>query len=303
MARQLTYEQRIALINKWKNPPGASEQLRLERAERMVKQAVLRHQPFQGLDITVASKGSYPNNTNVRGDSDVDIMVKLNDPIHTEGLAAWWFGQPARYAGPWTRQKLRQEVEDALTNHFGWVDTDHNLAVYVPEVVGSRPSIDVVPCFKWVAYDTTVPGGEYVGSVVYGRNGKRVINWPELQLANGRTKNTNTKYRYKFVVRVLKNVENDLASEGVIKALPSYFSECLIYNVPDNVLLLDGSLDSVVRESLREVYQQLTGAWFSYLRMVEPNGIKKVFGEGQKWTEKDARELIERAWYYLNYES
>ncbi|MFJ5020934.1 hypothetical protein [Streptomyces goshikiensis] len=96
MARQLTYEQRIALINKWKNPPGASEQLRLERAERMVKQAVLRHEPFQGLDITVASKGSYPNNTNVRGDSDVDIMVKLNDPLPyggTGGLVVWAAGQ------------------------------------------------------------------------------------------------------------------------------------------------------------------------------------------------------------------
>ncbi|MET9854940.1 hypothetical protein ABZY57_18590 [Streptomyces sp. NPDC006450] len=77
------------------NPPGASEQLRLERAERMVKQAVLRHVPFQGLDITVASKGSYPNNANDRGDGDVDITVKLNGPFHTEGLAAWWFGQQA----------------------------------------------------------------------------------------------------------------------------------------------------------------------------------------------------------------
>ncbi|MFJ7063487.1 nucleotidyltransferase [Streptomyces microflavus] len=297
MARQLTYEQRIALINKWKNPPGDSEELRLQRAERMVKQAVLRHEPFQGLDITVASKGSYPNNTNVRGDSDVDIMVKLNDPFHTNGF----LGPQNFYTGPWTRQKLRQEVEDALTNHFGWVDTDHNLAVYVPEVAGSRPSIDVVPCFKWVAHDSSVPGGGHVGSVVYGRDGKRVINWSELQLANGRTKNNNTNYRYKFVVRVLKNVENDLASEGVIEALPSYFSECLIYNVPDD-LLRDGSLDSVVRESLREVYRQLTGAWFSHLRMVEPNGVKKVFGEGQKWTEKHARELIEGAWYYLNYE-
>ncbi|PAX86719.1 nucleotidyltransferase [Streptomyces albidoflavus] len=302
MARQLTYDQRIALINKWKSPPGASEQLRLERAERMVKEAVARHEPFQGFDITVASKGSYPNNTNVRGDSDVDIMVKLNDPFHTEGLAAWWFGQQPRYTGPWTQRKLRQEVEDALTNHFGSVDTDHNLALYVPEVVGSRPSIDVVPCFKWVAYDSMAPGGEYVGSVVYGRNGKRVINWPEFQLANGRTKNANTKYRYKFAVRVLKNVENVLASEGVITALPSYFSECLIYNVPDHVMLGVDSLDEVVRESLREVYRQLTGAWFSSQRMVEPNGIKKVFGEGQKWTEKDARELIEGAWYYLNYE-
>ncbi|MGV9812760.1 nucleotidyltransferase domain-containing protein [Streptomyces cellulosae] len=299
MARQLTITQRLALINKWKNPPGPSEQLRLERAERMVKSAVNRHGPFRGLDITVAAKGSYPNKTNVRGDSDVDIMVKLNDPCHTDGAAAWWFGEQAD-AGTWTRTRLREEVHAALTNHFGWVDADHNIAFYVPEVVGSRPSIDVVPCFKWVTYDFSAPGGQYVGSVVYGRNRKRIINWPEYQLANGRTKNTNTNLRYKFVVRVLKNVENDLATEGVIKALPSYFSECLIYNVP-NSLFLAGDFDDAVRASLEEVYRQLTRTWAGPQRMVEPNGIKKVFGEGQKWTEKDARELIEGAWYYLGY--
>ncbi|SDG18096.1 nucleotidyltransferase domain-containing protein [Streptomyces griseoaurantiacus] len=298
MARQLTITQRLALINKWKNPPGPSEQLRLERAERMVKSAVNRHGPFRGLDIMVAAKGSYPNKTNVRGDSDVDIMVKLNDPCHTDGAAAWWFGEQAD-AGTWTRTRLREEVYAALTNHFGWVDADHNIAFCVPEVVGSRPSIDVVPCFKWVTYDFSAPGGQYVGSVVYGRNRKRIINWPEYQLANGRTKNTNTNLRYKFVVRVLKNVENDLATEGVIKALPSYFSECLIYNVPDDVLLA-GDFDDAVRASLQEVYRQIT-SFFGPQRMWEPNGMKKVFGEGQKWTEKDARELIEGAWYYLGY--
>ncbi|MEW2133314.1 nucleotidyltransferase [Streptomyces sp. NPDC005435] len=300
MARQLTYDQRLVLINKWKSPPGPSEKRRLERAERMVRAAVSQHEPFQALDITVAAKGSYPNKTNVRGDSDVDIMVKLNDPIHTDGVAEWWFGQPARYRGPWTKAALREQVHAALTNHFGWVDADHNLAFYVPEVVGSRPSIDVVPCFKWVKYDSTVPGGEYVGSVVYGRDGKKVINWPELQLANGRTKNDNTNQRYKFVVRVLKNVENDLAAEGVIKALPSYFSECLIYNVSDHVLLA-GDLDAAVRASLREVYRQIT-SFFGPQRMREPNGMKKVFGEGQKWSEKDARALIENALHYLGYE-
>lgn len=301
MARQLAYGQRLALINKWKDPPGPSEELRLQRAERMVKAAVSRHGPFQGLDITVAAKGSYPNKTNVRGDSDVDIMVKLNEPVHTDGMAEWWFGgPPAGYRGPWTKTKLREEVHAALTNHFGWVDADHNLAFYVPEVADSRPSIDVVPCFKWVTYDLAAPGGEYVGSVVYGRNGKRVINWPELQLANGRTKNTDTNLRYKSVVRVLKNVENDLAAEGVIKALPSYFSECLIYNVPDHVLLT-GDFDDAVRASLQEVHRQITSL-FGPQRMWEPNRMKKVFGAGQKWNEKHARELIENAWHYLGYE-
>ncbi|WP_199930797.1 nucleotidyltransferase domain-containing protein [Streptomyces sp. CB02923] len=296
----MSYAQRLVVIRRWRNPPGPSEQDRLKRAERMVKDAVDRHQPFQGLDITVASKGSYPNKTNVRGDSDVDIMVKLNKPFHTDGLESWWFGQRTQHTGPWTAALLREEVHAALSNHFGWVDADHNIAFYVPEVSGSRPSIDVVPCFKWVKYDITAPEGEYVGSVVYGRDGKRVINWPELQLANGCTKNTDTKQRYKFVVRVLKNAENDLASQGVIEAAPSYLSEFLIYNVPDHVLLA-GDFDDAVRLSLQEVYRQLTAVFLGPQLMVEPNEIKRVFGEGQKWDEKQARELIEGAWHYLGY--
>ncbi|GAA2474100.1 nucleotidyltransferase [Streptomyces mauvecolor] len=299
MARQLTDDQRLALINKWKTPPGASEQDRLERAERMVKDAINQHEAFQGPEITVEAKGSYPNKTNVRGDSDVDIMVKLNDPFHTDGMAAWYFGQPNQFTGPWTAATLRKEVHTALAAYFGSVDADHNLAFYVPEVIGSRPSIDVVPCFKWVQYDSTAPGGAYVGSVVYGRDGTRVINWPELQLANGRAKNTNTKYRYKFVVRVLKNVENDLAAEGVIKPLPSYFSECLIYNVRDDIFL-SGGLDDAVRACLVEVHRQVSSFW-SLLCMREPNQRKKLFGDGQKWNAFHARELIEGAWRYLGY--
>ncbi|WP_367140606.1 MULTISPECIES: nucleotidyltransferase domain-containing protein [Streptomyces] len=296
MARQLTEVQRLALISKWKSPPGPAEQDRLERAERMVREAVSQHEPFRDLSITVAAKGSYPNNTNVRGDSDVDIKVQLNDPFYYDGP---WSGAN-KYTGPWTEDKLRQEVRAALTRRFGTVDANHNLAFYVPEVAGSRPSIDVVPCFKYTLSDSAAPEGRYVGSIVFGRDGKQVINWPELQLLNGRAKNTRTNLRYKFVVRVLKSVENDLADEGVITPLPSYFSECLVYNVPDHVLLT-GSLDDAVRSSLQEVYRQLTSPWPGTSRMVEPNEVKKLFGPGQKWDEKDARELVEGAWSYLNY--
>ncbi|WKV74059.1 hypothetical protein AW27_022675 [Streptomyces sp. PCS3-D2] len=300
MAHQLTYEQRIALLNKWKNPPGPSEKLRLDRAERMVRDAIARYAPFQGLAITVDPKGSYPNNTNVRSDSDVDIKVQMNECFFYDGAS--WLAKPDRYSGQWTPEKLRAEVEQALVQHFGAIDTDHNIAFNVPEVAGSRPSTDVVPCFKYVLYDSTAVGGHYEGSVVYGRDGKKIVNWPELQLTNGRTKNTNTKLRYKFVVRVLKNVENDLAAQGVIKALPSYFSECLIYNVPDHAFL-NGGFDDAIQASLREVHRQLTSTWFGAQGMMEPNGVKKVFGEGQKWDTKDARELIEGAWHYLGYGS
>ncbi|MFF3653613.1 hypothetical protein ACFYXV_33865 [Streptomyces sp. NPDC002181] len=297
MARQLTTDQRLTLINKWKSPPGPAEQDRLDRAERMVRAAISAHEPFRDVAVEVSAKGSYPNKTNVRGDSDVDIKVQLNECFYYDG-------QPlpphAEYVGPWTKDILRQEVHAALTAAFGDVDADHNVAFYVPEVVGSRPSTDVVPCFKYVLFDGTVVGGKHEGSVVFGRDGKKIVNWPELQLANGRAKNNATNQRFKFAVRVLKNVENDLTAEGVIDALPSYFSECLIYNVPDHILR-DGNLDDAVRGSLLEVYRQLDSASMEWKLMMEPNGVKMVFGEGQKWDEQDALNLIRHGWHYLNY--
>ncbi|MEU8779463.1 hypothetical protein [Streptomyces sp. NPDC048606] len=294
----MTTDQRLALIGKWKSPPGPAEQERLERAERMVRAAINRHEPFRGVAIKVEAKGSYPNNTNVRGDSDVDIKVQMNECFYYDGQS--WLSEGPDYVGPWTKDKLRREVHTALTESFGDVDADHNIAFYVPEVFGSRPSTDVVPCFKYVLYDSTVAGGKHEGSVVFGRDGKKIVNWPELQLANGRAKNNATHQRYKCAVRVLKNVENDLTAEGIIDALPSYFSECLIYNVPDHIFL-DGNLDDAVRGSLLEVYRQLDSPGMEWKRMVEPNGVKMVFSEGQKWDEQDALNLILHGWRYLNY--
>ncbi|WP_326683104.1 hypothetical protein OHB31_00075 [Streptomyces microflavus] len=298
MAKQLTTYERLALISKWKSPPGLSEARRLKRAEDMVQAAIDQHAAFSGVDIHVEAKGSYPNNTNVRGDSDVDIKVQLNECFYYDGRVPVLAGPD--YEGPWTKDRLRSEVHEALTDSFGYVDAEHNIAFYIPEVLGSRPSIDVVPCFRYVLYEDAAPGGMYEGSVVFGgRDGKKVVNWPELQLANGGAKNTDTHQRYKFVVRVLKCVENELTAEGVIEALPSYLSECLVYNVPNPVFKTE-SLDDAVRASLLDIYQRLDSVTERRL-MVEPNEVKMLFGADQKWDEQHALELIIYGWHYLSY--
>ncbi|MEV6208673.1 hypothetical protein [Kitasatospora sp. NPDC051914] len=307
MDKRLTEQERRALLDKWISPATEAEADRQERAERMVKQAIHAHPPFAGLDLKVEAKGSYRNNTNVRADADVDIKVQLNRPVHADFLQ---FVNPLRrqtllgdpYDGPWRPGKLRQEVFAALDNYFaGPIDADHNIAFNIPAVPGSRPSIDVVPCFRYLLYSGFNCDRCDEGSIVYPRDGKEIVNWPDQQLSNGRAKNNRTNRRYKFVVRVLKAVENELAAQGVIKPLPSYFSECLIYNVPDD-RLAGGTFDDAVRESLAYLARELHW-WFgdSGRAMVEPNGIKKVFGPGQKWTIDDARTLVNSALTYLNY--
>ncbi|MFE7413845.1 nucleotidyltransferase family protein [Streptomyces laurentii] len=73
-----------------------AEAERQRRAERTVREAVADHGAFADLDITVAAKGSYPNRTNVRSDSDADIKVQINDPFHARtDPQRFRFGGPA----------------------------------------------------------------------------------------------------------------------------------------------------------------------------------------------------------------
>ncbi|MFF1643215.1 hypothetical protein ACFVXA_37510 [Streptomyces sp. NPDC058246] len=302
---RLTPQQRINKLDQWKSPPSTAEEARLARARRMVTSAVKQHPPFAGLGLIVEPKGSWANNTNVSSDSDMDIKVEFTQRIFQgspAGMTYWGLVlQNADYMGPWTPEKFRSELGIALRRASNAVDASHNVAFYVPSVPGSRPDTDVVPCFTY--FHRPAFGDSRRGTVVFTKDGKHIVNWSQQQLDNGRAKNNRTGNRYKFAVRALKSVENDLAAMGKIKRLPSYFMECLIYNVPDTALKNSFSLDLAFRAALDHLRGQFN-FWSLTANpdaMVEPNGIKKLFGPGQKWTQSDARQLVTAAWDYLGY--
>ncbi|MEV8543197.1 hypothetical protein [Streptomyces sp. NPDC051572] len=301
---QLSPDERIAKLTRWKNPPSAAEEQRLERARRMVTRAVQQHPPFANLGLSVEPKGSWANNTNVSSDSDVDIKVEFTQRTYqsssASGMNFWELALPPNgYKGPWTPEAFRQELGVALKGVSSAVDATHNVAFYVPDVPGSRPSTDVVPCFTYLRQPGwNRPAAQ--GTVVFTKDGKHIVNWSHQQLINGREKNKRTNHRYKFAVRALKAIENDLVQLGEIEDLPSYFMECLIYNVPDSVLTSD-SLDTAFEGALAHLRQQCSFWWGNTDALVEPNEIKKLFQSGQKWEPADARQLLDAAWHYLNY--
>ncbi|WP_051813969.1 hypothetical protein [Kitasatospora sp. MBT63] len=306
MVTPLTLVQRQALLRKWIMPASVTEDEYWKRAARMVDEAIAAHPAFAPVrsKLKVYAKGSYPNNTNVRANSDVDISVQLNEPQYADyhPMTNHWQRRQRLpdYEGIWTPALLRAEVGKALTAKFGTIDTSHRVAFYVPPVFNSRPSIDVVPAFRYVQFTNPQCTEGTEGSMVHCTDGKTIVNWPQQQMDNGRAKSTRTNNRYKYVVRVLKSVEDTLTAGKVIDEVPSYFSECLVYNVPDSVLTF-GDFDASVRETLRHLDREL-GYWMGhYQTMVEPNGIKKLFGDEQKWSVATAREFVKQSMTYLNY--
>jgi hypothetical protein len=300
----MTSADREALLSRWIKPSSDDEQEQQDRAKRMVTDAVKAHSPLKTANLYVFAKGSYANNTNVRRDSDVDIVVECQACNYYDYLPGQDPTTPrgTQYEGEWTPSKLRTEVTTALNNAFGQsgVDASGKIALVVAAVPGSRPSIDVVPSFDYYRYDDPQRITSHRGSCVWPKASlTKIVNWPDQQLANGRAKNKRTGQRYKNYVRALKNAENVLAKADIIKPKPSYLMECLVWNVADSTLK-SGTLDSGFRSTLVELWQGLADDG-NYVEWAEPNDLKYLFRGGQKWSLSDAKEVVLETWRFLDY--
>ncbi|WP_327427296.1 nucleotidyltransferase domain-containing protein [Streptomyces sp. NBC_01236] len=291
-------------LARYKAPSSNTEQEKQERAERMVRKAVEGWNGFDGIGIRFLPKGSYKNNTNVRADSDVDIAVihkgfnYYNDSALYEADKIHSSVSIKRLAGASFRAELEKATRSAYGNDC---DTSGSTAIEIAEN-GGRVKADVVPSFEHrkYYYDTMGKVRYFEGTTTRRTNGDWVINYPEQQYANGVAKNNRTGMRYKQMVRILKRVENDLVVAGKIEALPSYFMECLVYRVPDGRFNHGGlsPLTDDITSVITYIWNE-TKPGGSAKDWHEPNGIKPLFGAGQKWSMEDAHQLALNAWQNL----
>ena len=302
--------ERQALLDRWMSRHSDAEELRMDRAERMVTAAIDAHPAFDDYRhvIKVYAKGSYANQTNVRLDSDVDVVVENTD------LFYYRYNPPSAapapdpnstpYSGRWDDPvEWRAEVTSALCNRFGAseVDTSGKVALTISEVPGSRPSTDVVPSFEYRRFDASDRSVVYQGTRVFDTEGKSIDNYPAQQKVNGTAKDGHTSGRYKKYVRALKSAENYLVEQGTIEDLPSYFMECLVYNVPNLDIQTGGSLDDGFRATLAYLIVNLSEDTFDDSKWYEPNGLKYLFRGTKKWTADDGLLLAVRTWMHLGY--
>lgn len=304
--------ERKPLLDRWMSRSSASEDERMDRAERMVRAAIDAHPAFDGYrsSIKVYAKGSYANQTNVRADSDVDVVVENRDLYYYRYNPTSSTPAPDPNASPYTgrwddKDEWRTEVTRALYNAFGTsqVDTSGKVALTIAEVPGSRPSADVVPSFEFRRFDAADRSVVHHGSRVFSTDGKAIDNFPAQQKSNGVEKDRLTSGRYKKYVRALKSAENYLAENGTISDLPSYFMECLVWNVPNHTITTGYSLDDGFRATLAHLLTNLIPDNFDKNDWREPNGLKRLFVDDSKWSRDDGLLLCRRTWEHLGYRS
>lgn len=287
-------------LSGWTGPSSATEQEKQERTERMVRQAIDEHGPFTDCSLRVYAKGSYPNNTNVRADSDVDIAVECTEAEYWDEAEPGAHRPGSPYAGIWTPVKLRTELGAALRAMFpGQVDTSGSTAIQVNSS-SARVDADVVSCFSYRYYFASSSPRE--GTKIFKTSGESIVNYPAQQLENGKAKNVRTSYAYKKAVRLLKRVENAMVETRAFRELPSYFVECLAYNCPDSTFA-NSTWTETLRAMLVHIWNGLQGEEpaDATARWVEANECFYLLHPSQKWSCTDGREFAHAAWNHVGF--
>jgi len=281
----------------WIGPSSDTEKDKQDRTERMIREAIDSHEPFNDCSLKVFAKGSYANNTNVRTDSDVDIAVQCTDCQYWEESEKGNHPPSKSYKGIWTPVKLRAELLAAMNTKFpGHVDSSGSTAIQINSS-SARVDADVVPCFSFRYY---MKHGTRDGTKIFKKDGSSIVNYPVQQMENGTAKNNATGYSYKKGVRLLKRIENAMAADGTFRELPSYFMECLAFNCPDYVFL-QSTWTERLRAMLIYIWDNLQGDEPVEGRWLEVNECFFLFHPGQKWTRKDGREFANAAWNYFGF--
>ncbi|TDN63939.1 nucleotidyltransferase [Paraburkholderia sp. BL10I2N1] len=198
--------------------------------------------PYYAKDFSIFLQGSYGNETNVFRDSDVDIVIRLNqtyyaDTVKLDAGAKANYDKAFSLAG-YAYPDFKRDVLAWLQKKFGTDVTPGKKAIVI-KGKGTRRDADVLVCAQHRRYRATSNGldGQYdEGITFWTSDGTQIINFPKQHAANCTTKHQSTNSQFKRIVRVYKNMRNRMIDDGYIAdgVAPSYFLEGMLWNVPND---------------------------------------------------------------------
>jgi len=192
-------------------------------------------------NYTVFLQGSYGNDTNIYAESDVDIVIKLNDcfrhdlnELPEDQKAAF---KAAHSDATYNHVDFKRDVLSVLVAGYGDDVIPGDKAINIA-TNGSRRKVDVIAAIQYRRYHKFLNNSDQVydeGICFYSGAGECIANYPKQHSENCTAKHQATNEWFKPMVRVLKNLRGKLVEEKMIEAgvAPSYYIEGLLYNVPN----------------------------------------------------------------------
>lgn len=291
----------------WKRAASESEEQRISNAIRIIKDAISKSEELNDLDIEVFVQGSYANNTNVRAESDVDICIMLGDTFYSEypkGLTRDDYGFTP---GSNKFETYRENIYRALINHFGYENLKPGNKSIKIRSNSYRVDADAVPCFQYRNYKypkSKDPKNYVEGVKFFSRAGETVVNYPKIHVQNGKRKNKATSKRYKRLTRILKRARYKMVEDGipVNDNISSFLIECLVWNVPNEILNSYDNWSDRVKESIRFLYKK-TKDKEKCEKWGEVSEKFYLFRDYRKWNRGITNTFLVQLWNFFEFRS
>lgn len=285
----------------WAKPPGENEEKKASNAADDINKAIRNHPALAGKRLQVYASGSYRNNTNIKSESDIDVAVVSQDLFFYElpqdgSLTPQMLGFSS--SSSYSFERFREDVGKALVEAFGPRAVTPGDKAFDVRETGTRLDADVSVFLEHRRYtgakDANGAWAFHTGVEMRPRSdsGRRIINWHQQHYDEGVKRNTETRRRFKRVVRILKRLRDEL---GAGDDVPSFLIECLCFNASDSCF---NKSEHTYYDDVAAVIAELesaTGAPDRASKLWEVNRLKRLFGSENRWNPESARELLRRA--------
>ena len=239
-------------------------------------------------------QGSYRNRTNIRADSDVDVVVQLNKSflIDRSNLSLEDLRRFSEvYDSPqYAWDDFYEDIFKTLRDYyFASSVTSGNKSIKLSKG-SNRLAADIIPCIQYRYYEKfkSIDENYICGICFYTKDSRKmIINYPKLHYQNGKMKNHETEQSYKPTVRFFKNARNSIINKYNSRLnAPSYFVECLLYNVPN--LYYYGKYQEIYANVVKWLYRNISNSFLCQNEMLDLFGNKS-----EQWNLEDAQDFLE----------
>ena len=250
-----------------------------KQAHVPIREALDAYKGLSQFKYEIFLQGSYKNDTNLGGGSDVDVVVRLASKLKPRVVVL--SGEQLQEDGShrfalerW--QSFRDHSMKAMRARFGKAVKSGRKTLKLPK--GKIPSdADLVVTLSYKQ-----------GIGFYLPDDERwVVSFPQQHHQRGSKKEKAADKRFKRTIRMFKAARNELVSKRALtkEDAPSYLIECLLYNVPDDLFAAKpaptylGILTWLKTAGIKDFQCQ--------------NGLVPLFGpQPEQWSVKKARAFV-----------
>lgn len=287
----------LSQLETWKNPGADDSAMKTYNRVKNVLKSDDSIPQDKGKDFDVYLQGSYRNSTNIYADSDVDLVVQLNSTFR-RNLSKLNSTQKSKYKSSFSSASyglsdFHQDVVETLRENYRRSGVTVEDRALVLDNSSIPLTADIVVCQQYRRYKRfqSMSDQDYDEGIRFKDQSTEanIISYPKIHYKNGADKNQSVNSRYRETIRIIKNARSYLVEKGEIEEglAPSYFIECLLYNVPSDKYAYD------LQDRYRNVVDWLVEATISDFEC--QNEIQELFGtKSTQWDTKDANEFIRK---------